>query len=161
MLLPDDIIHERTVRTVHPRELRRMMDAFRQLGGSSLVAMTSIPKSKMLQCGVVKTTPHEVMPGIRPIVQLVEKPHPTDPICCSAGVAGIVGRYLLHSNIFDPLRTLHKRGKRPIHLTDALEHLRCVGHDIYGVALEAARHDVGEVLGQADNLLRDASELLS
>jgi len=151
VLLPDDIIREHT--SPHARELSRMMKAFSQLDSPYLMAVTRVSKSRMTHHGIVETALSEVMPRVSPIVQLVEKPDPADPICSSTHALGIVGRYLLHSDIFNPLRELRTRGKRPVHLTDALAYLCQVGHGIYGFELEATRHDVGEVLEQAEELI--------
>jgi UTP--glucose-1-phosphate uridylyltransferase len=153
VLLPDDIVRARIGRTVYARELRRMMEALRPLEGAHLVSVTTVPRSKMSYCGVAKVATHEVMPRVHPIVQLIEKPEMTHPICRSTQAFGIVGRYLLQPSIFGPLRALRASGQRPVHLTDALEHLRQAGEGVYAFELEATRHDVGEVLGQADALL--------
>lgn len=153
VLLPDDIVRARIGRTVYPQEIRRMMEALHRLGRAHLVTVTAVPKSKMPHCGVAQVATQEMMPKLHPIVQLIEKPHPTHPICRSTRAFGIVGRYLLHPSIFDPLRALQASGQRPVHLTDAIERLRQMGEGVYAFELEATRQDVGAVLGQADELI--------
>jgi len=115
----------------------------------------------MPHCGVVEVDAKEIMPNILPIRQLVEKPEPTHPICRSTRAVGIVGRYLLPPDIFRLLHELRDNGHRPVQLTDALERLRQAGRSIYAFRLEAIRQDIGEVLGQASELIGDASESLS
>jgi UTP--glucose-1-phosphate uridylyltransferase len=156
VLLPDDIVRERMGRTVHAWELRRMMEALRQVPGAQLVAVTAVPRSKMSYGGVVQVEQGESGSTLRPIVTLVEKPHPADPICRAPQVLGIVGRYLLQPAIFGPLHALQAAGQRLLHLTEALEHLRQAGQNIYAFELEGAREDLGHVLGEASALI-DAS----
>jgi UTP--glucose-1-phosphate uridylyltransferase len=158
VLLPDDIVRERVGRTVFPRELRRMIEASQQLEHAHLVAVTRVPKSKMPHCGVVRVAVRELLPTIRPVLQLVEKPELTHPICRTPRAFGIVGRYVLHPSIFGPLRALRDQGQRPIHLTDALGHLRRAGEGVYACELGATRQDIGEVLEQASGLLRETSD---
>jgi UTP--glucose-1-phosphate uridylyltransferase len=160
VLLPDDVVQERIGRTAYPRELRRMMEAFSQLDGAYLVAVAPVPKSKLPQYGVAKVGSKEVIPNILPIIQLIEKPIPSHPIFHSTRTFGIVGRYLLRPDIFRPLRELREKGIRPVQLTVALEHLRQTGQSIYAFGLKAARQDIGEVLGQASELIGASSESL-
>jgi UTP-glucose-1-phosphate uridylyltransferase len=54
VLLPDDVVRERIGRTAYPRELRRMMDALRQMEGAQMVAVASVPRSKLSRYGVAK-----------------------------------------------------------------------------------------------------------
>lgn len=157
VLLPDDVVRDRIGRTAHPRELRRMMDTSRQLKGGNIVAVGPVPRSKMSRCGVAQVDAKEVAPKIRPILKLVEKPRPGDKICEAPRVFGIVGRYLLQPSVFGPLHELRRKGQSPAHLTDALEQLRQAGRGIYAFDLEAKREDLGGVIDQASELIRDSS----
>jgi UTP--glucose-1-phosphate uridylyltransferase len=157
VLLPDDVVQEQTDRPAHPRELCRMMRAFSQLDDAYLVAVASVPKSKMPQYGVVRVGAKEVMPDLLPVVQLVEKPAQSHAILRSVRILGIVGRYLLRPDIFHPLRELREKGGRPVQLTTALEMLRRAGQSVYAFELRAGRQDVGEMIGQASELIRDSS----
>jgi UTP--glucose-1-phosphate uridylyltransferase len=156
VLLPDDVVQERIGRTAYSRELRRMMEAASQLEGANLVAVASVSKTRMPQCGVVKVGAKELLPGLRPIAQLVEKPAPLHPIFRSPRTAGIVGRYLLRPAIFPLLRELKEEGAGLVQLTTALERLRQSGQKVYAFELKAGRQDVGEVLDQASGLLGDS-----
>lgn len=155
--LPDDIVRERIGRAAHSRELRSMMDAFRDLDGANFLAVTSVLKSKMPHCGVAKIGAKEVLPKIFPIIQLTEKPDSTHLICRSTRAFGIVGRYLLQPDVFGPLHELREKGRRPVELTDALERLHQEGHNVYAFELRAPRQDIGEILGQASELIGDFS----
>jgi UTP--glucose-1-phosphate uridylyltransferase len=155
VLLPDDQIKERMGWATSKRSLRRMMSAFSELDSAFLIAVTEVPKSKMPRCGVAEVGQSSVIPKIFPIIKLVEKPDPTNEIFREKKVFGIVGRYLLQPDIFGPLQELKKQLHRPVELTDALERLRQAGHNIYAFSLEAKRQDVGEVLGQASELIGD------
>jgi UTP--glucose-1-phosphate uridylyltransferase len=161
VLLPDDIVRERMGRAVYTWELRRMVEAFRRLEPSHLVSVTRVPKTKMAHCGVVRIAAREVLPSVHSTLQLIEKPPPTHPIYRATRTFGIVGRYLLQPSIFEALRTLRENGKQPVHLTDALEHLRQAGEDVYAYTLKGKREDLGVVLGTASNCLGDTLEASS
>jgi len=158
VLLPDDVVQERIGRTAYARELRRMMEASSQLDGAYLVAVASVPKTKMPQCGVAKLGAKEIPPDIHPILQLIEKPDPSHHILQSSRTYGIVGRYLLRPDIFDPLRELKKKRLRPMQLTTALEQVRQEGKGVYAFELKAARQDIGKVLDQASGLIGPSTE---
>ena len=157
VLLPDDIVQERIGRTAFPRELRRMMEAFSQLDGANLVAVAVVPKTRMPQCGVVKVGAKEIVPGLLSITQLVEKPAPIHSIFRSPRILGIVGRYLLRSDIFHPLRELKEKGDGLVQLTTALELLRQAGQRIYASELKGERQNIGGVIEQASELMEDSS----
>lgn len=154
VLLPDDVVRARGARTVH-RDLRRMIDLFRRLENAHLVAVTSILKSKMRHCGVARLGAAEIHPRVFPILQLVEKPGPANPVCAAKNIFGIVGRYLLQPNIFAVLNELRKERRR-VELTEALERLRSAGTRVCAYELEATRTDVGEVVEQAGGLIGDS-----
>lgn len=158
VLLPDDVVRERIGRMASPRELRRMMEALKQLGRAQLLAVASVPKSKMVNCGVVQVETKAALARILLVSRLVEKPDLDHEICRATRVLGIVGRYLLQPEIFHFLHQLKKKGKRPLHLTEALEHMCQEGHGVYAFPLAAQRQDIGAVLGQAHELIEDVSE---
>ena len=152
VLLPDDIVRDRVRRAAPPRELRRMIEARKQVADAHLVAVTSLPKAKMVLGGIARLRAKNADQPVFPIRQLLEKPEPHHPIYRDQQAYGIVGRYLLNHSIFRPLYDLHQAGRRPVQLTDALEALRQEGEAVYAYELTAARQDVGEVLGQANEL---------
>ncbi len=164
VLLPDDVIQERIGRTLYPRELRRMMDAFSRLDNIHLAAVKAIPRSKMPHYGVVQVGAKEILPQIRLAIRLKEKPPAKDPICRASQTRGIVGRYLFCPDIFAALRQLkdkHTGKGRTVELTDALELIRQNGQDrrrVYTFELASARQDVGKVIEEASDLIGDFSK---
>jgi UTP--glucose-1-phosphate uridylyltransferase len=157
VLLPDDVIRQRAGRASPPSELRRMTEVFRQLGDTSLVAVTPVLKSKMPKYGIAALGAKAVMPDVRPVTLLVEKPGSGHAILRSRRAFGIVGRYLMQPEIFTALRQ-QKKGARPrVELTDALERLRKGGGKLHAVELKARRQDVGEMLGRASELIGDSA----
>jgi UTP--glucose-1-phosphate uridylyltransferase len=152
VLLPDDMLREG--KRIAPTLLHRMMDAFDQLGGPNLLAVTSVPKSKMWRYGVAKLSAKKSTAGVRSVKQLIEKPDHAQAILRSTHAFGIVGRYLLRPDIFPTLRALKESNGRLLQLTDALEHLRKAGDKVYAYEMGAIRQDIGEILGQASELIR-------
>ena len=153
VLLPDDVIRQRVGRSSLPSEFHRMMEIFRQLGDSSLIAVTSLPKSKMSNYGIAKLGAKAVISNVRPIIQLVEKPEPAHPILRSLRAFGIVGRYLMQPDIFLALRKQKEAALPRLQLTDALERLRRGGGHLHAVEIKAQRQDIGEMLGRASELI--------
>lgn len=153
VLLPDDVIRQRAGRASPPSDLRRMIEVFRHLGDTSLIAVTPVLKSKMPMYGIAALGAKAVMPDIRPIIQLVEKPVNRHPILRSRRAFGIVGRYLMQPEIFTALRQQKKDVPARVELTDALERLRRTGGRLHAVQLKARRRDVGEMLGRASELI--------
>jgi len=160
VLLPDDVVRERVGRTVYSRELRRMMDTFSQQKCAHLVAVASVPRSKMPQCGVVKVAAKQIIPNVFQINQLVERPELSHPIFRSERIYGIVGRYILSPDIFSTLSKLKQKKERPVQLTNALEQLRQDGQNVCAFELKGTRQDVGEVIEQAGELIEASDESL-
>ena len=155
VLLPDDVIRERGVGNTYHRELRRMIETFRQLDSSYLLSVAAVPRAKMPRHGVAEVSAAEVRPNVLPITRLAEKPSADDAILRSPNSLAVVGRYLLSPGVFKPLRELKRAGSRPLQLTAALEQLRRAGQNVYAFKLKAERQDVGELMGQASELFAD------
>ena len=126
-----------------------------QLADGNLIAVASVPRTKMPNGGVVRLVRRPKLPHVYLLSQIVEKPDYSDPICSSRQAAGIVGRYLLQPEIFEVLRDLmHKAGgRRRIELTEALDILRRRGSPIYGYEITARRKNVGEAVDRAEKLI--------
>jgi UTP--glucose-1-phosphate uridylyltransferase len=154
VLLPDDVVRERAGRT-YGRELRHMIDSWKQLPDANLIAVTSIPRTKMPDSGVVRLAGKSTLPQVYLASQIIEKPEYSDPICSEKRVFGIVGRYVLQPSVFDAVLELKERAKdrNPIELTEAMELLRRRGSPIYGYEITAHRHDLGDVVKQAGKLI--------
>jgi UTP--glucose-1-phosphate uridylyltransferase len=149
LVLPDDLVNEHSVRGERPSELRRMAEALVVESDANLVLVAPVPKSKMPQYGVVVVGEPERPEGGRPITRLVEKPDQDDSSRLPARAFGIVGRYILQPEIFQPLKELKARGARPLHLTAALDVLLAAGRKVRAIELKATRQDLGEVLKMA------------
>jgi dTDP-glucose pyrophosphorylase len=127
VLLPDELLHQGAKRPDRSGELRSMMSAFDKLPGGNLIAVKSIPKSKMQRSGIARLG-EECASRIFRVDELAEKPSSGSLISQSANAFGIVGRYLLRPDIFHALRELKLRGDRPLQLTAALDLIRrCLG----------------------------------
>jgi UTP--glucose-1-phosphate uridylyltransferase len=157
VLLPDDIVLERANRECLG-DLRRMIEVLALNPKSNLVAVASVPKSKMSQYGVAVVNEQERTHAGAPIIQLVEKPDETDSVIHSKHSKAIVGRYLFQPAIFEALNELKENGEDPLQLTVALDLLREAAHEIYAIELKSARRDIGEVLGRANELIEVFSE---
>jgi UTP--glucose-1-phosphate uridylyltransferase len=156
VLLPDDVVRERAGRIVN-RDLRRMIEVLRAHPEANLVAVTAVGKTRLSSGGAAKLAGKEMTSNVYPILQLVEKPDPAEPICSARNVFGIVGRYVLQPAVFGALEELKGQGKRPLELTDAVEALRDTGAAVYAYDMEGKRRDVGAVLGEAEELIGGGS----
>ena len=152
VLLPDDAVRERAGRPLG-RELRRMIAALKDLAHASLVAVCSVPKTRLAHGGAARLSPKEIRPRVFPILELAEKPGPEAPISNARNVFGIVGRYLFQPAIFDALRDLDGRAIRPLELTDAAAALLSGGARVHAYEMEAKRRDIGTVLDEASGLI--------
>jgi UTP--glucose-1-phosphate uridylyltransferase len=159
VILPDDVVGDRSRRTTHLRELRHMTETFRELQQSHVLAVTTVSKTKMSRCGVAELPAQEVLPGVRPVNRLLEKPARISAPRGDNRLVGIAGRYVLHSEVFDALRMLKKSRQRPVELTHALEELRRAGRPVYAYEIGARRHDLGEAVGLTVQLFREIGSI--
>ena len=155
VLLPDDVVEERR-RGEQVRDLQRMVGVGQLLPDSErslLLAVTEAPRTKLGSGGVARLGEAPTMPGVFRVEELAEKPEAEHPILHSPMAFRIVGRYILNSAVAGALRELDREGRRPLHLTDALERLRREGHVIYAYELEGKREDLGELLNEVQELI--------
>jgi len=153
VILPDDVLEERRERAARTHALRVMMKAVRQIDDGHLLAVTSLPKSRMAGGGVAVLSGAEIAPGVHAVRELVEKPDSAHSILRNPRAFGVVGRYVLLPEVFDALRSLRSGKPHRVELTDALEALRRQGRPVYAFETEATRQDIGDWLGQAEGLL--------
>jgi UTP-glucose-1-phosphate uridylyltransferase/transcriptional regulator with XRE-family HTH domain len=153
VLLPDEMLLDRRRSQEMPRELQHMSLAFKQLQQTPLIAVEPVPKWRLPQGGVVRLESQEVMPRVFAVQELMEKPAPHHPISVTATSRSIVGRYFLSPEIFAALEQLKQTGSRPLELTEALEHLRSLGTNVYAYELKTSRRDLGGVIEQAGDLI--------
>lgn len=159
VLLPDEVINQRTGRTAYPRELRLMIDKLKRLGQANMIAVASAQKSKLLQRWAVEVGSKAIMAETYPVTQLIEKPSLSHPIPRSGQIFGVVGRYLLQPDIFRILHELKARDGGPLQLATALEKLRSEGETIYAFELKADRQDLGAVFEHAGELLGQTKDV--
>lgn len=156
VLLPDDVVRESAGRLLS-RELPRMIRAFNELKDASLVAVGPVPKAKLVRCGAARLGTKELKDGILPILELAERPNAVAPITNARNVKGIVGRYVLQSNVFTALHELKKRIGHRLELTDALALLLSQGARVCAYEIVAKRQDLGAVLDEAQDLIGRSS----
>jgi UTP--glucose-1-phosphate uridylyltransferase len=152
VLLPDEMLDRRRSQEM-PRELQHMSLAFKQLDQAPLIAVEPVPKWRLLQGGVVRMAPEEIISRVFAVKELMEKPAPHHPISVTATSRSIVGRYFLPPEIFETLEQLKQKGSRPLELTEALEYLRHQGTKVYAYELKTSRRNLGGVIEQAGDLI--------
>lgn len=135
VLLGDDLIDERE------DLLARMIEA-QAISGGSVVALMEVDPEQISAYGCAAV---DVVPGqdyVR-ITGMVEKPEQE----CAPSNLAVIGRYVLHPEIFAELsRTKPGRGCE-IQLTDALQSLAAAGstgNGVFGVIYNGRRFDTGD-----------------
>ncbi|MBT0770682.1 UTP--glucose-1-phosphate uridylyltransferase GalU [Kineosporia sp. J2-2] len=150
VLLGDDLIDERD------ELLSRMIGVQRQTKGSVVALMEVDPSQVHLYgCAAVETT------GVDDVVRvtgMVEKPDPKD----APSNLAVIGRYVLHPQVFEVLRETKPGRGNEIQLTDALQELAHnpdqPGGGVYGVIFKGRRYDTGDRLDYLKAVVRLASE---
>jgi dTDP-glucose pyrophosphorylase/transcriptional regulator with XRE-family HTH domain len=160
VLLPDDLVG-REEKSAWPRQLRRMGATLSLIGDAYLVAVARVPKSRMSHGGVAELGSKAELADVFPVVQLIERPDPSEISDRSNQILRIVGRYVLGPDVFPMLHSLKQEERRPLELTTALDRLRQKGKPIYAFELKAARQDIGGAIEQASGMIRDPSDLVS
>ncbi len=168
VLLADDLMMG------DPPCLRQMVDAYRTVGGN-LVCVEDVPRAYTSRYGILdidKETGNLVSAK-----GIVEKPQPEK----APSTLGVIGRYILHPDIFRVLEKVERGAGGEIQLTDGLSAmigkvpfhgLRCdsrrfdcgdkAGFVVANAAFALQRDDLrDEVRRQLQDLLDDASEQFS
>jgi len=133
VLLADDLINNKR------GCLAQMVDEFSKNEGS-IVSVQTIPESETHKYGVVE--PDSKQGGLTAIKGIVEKPKAAD----APSNLGVVGRYILSSNIFSILSETVKDSGGEIQLTDAIADL-IKRESVYAYEFEGTRFDCGSKLG--------------
>jgi UTP--glucose-1-phosphate uridylyltransferase len=137
VLLGDDLIGEQE------NLLGDMVDAFNR-HQTSVIAAMEVEKSQISAYGAVAPG-EEVEPGLFQLTDIVEKPEPDE----APSNLAVIGRYVLHPDIFAALRVTQPGAKNEIQLSDALKRL-VDDPDSSGVLAQrftGKRYDVGEKNG--------------
>jgi UTP--glucose-1-phosphate uridylyltransferase len=133
VLLPDDLM------VGSPGCLAQMVDAYRQVGGNILCAR-EVPRERTSSYGIV--TPGASRGALTEVKGLVEKPKPEE----APSTLGVVGRYILQSEIMAVLADLGKGAGGEIQLTDGMA--RMIGRQpFHAVTFDGDRHDCGDAAG--------------
>ena len=125
-----------TIFSGDPSPTRQLLDAHAKLGGS-VIGLERVGRERVKNYGIAggamldETTMR--------IDTFVEKPAETD----APSDLAIAARYTLSPTLFALLEETKPGAGGEIQLTDALREL-CRREPVYGVVLEAARHDIGD-----------------
>ncbi len=134
VILPDDIILSKKP------VIKQLIDISIKTDGGSVLGLEKVPKKEVFKYGVIN--PHKKINNYYSIKNLIEKPNPS----IAPSNLTVVGRYILHSKIFDELEKKKKGYGNEIQLTDSL--LTLVKEPgLYGFEFEGDRFDCGSKLG--------------
>jgi UTP--glucose-1-phosphate uridylyltransferase len=149
VLLGDDLIDERD-------SLLDEMIAVQERTGGSVVALMPVPEHQISSYGCADVAEVSEDGYVR-INGMVEKPAVED----APSNLAIIGRYVLHPEVFKVLdRTAPGRGGE-IQLTDALQELAGMegeGGGVYGVVFTGRRYDTGDKLSYVKAVVKLAVE---
>ncbi len=118
--------------------MAQMVEQFQQTG-SSILATEEVPPEETGSYGIVDTESDDRLARIRAIV---EKPAPDE----APSNRGVVGRYILTSNIFRELSQTGRGAGGEIQLTDGIARLM-EREPVLAYAFEGTRYDCGSKLG--------------
>jgi UTP--glucose-1-phosphate uridylyltransferase len=137
VLLGDDLIGE------DENLLGDLVDCFNRQQTSVIAAM-EVERSQVKAYGVV-TPGEEVEAGVLRLSDVVEKPDPED----APSNLAVIGRYVLHPEIFSALRVTEPDAKGEIQLSDALKRLVDTpgARGVLAMRFTGRRYDVGEKNG--------------
>lgn len=130
VILADDLIYSKGAGC-----LTQMVNFAKQKSGG-VIAVQNVPKSTVDQYGIVGISQENL------IVEMVEKPDPSETNSSLA----VVGRYILHSDIFTYLRDQKAGIGNEIQLTDAIAN-SLGSNKIYAYNFSGKRYDCGDKLG--------------
>ncbi len=134
VLLADDLIQ--TSGNIQPC-LSQMVKEHQKHQGSVLAVQTVRP-SETNQYGIVSLSEFEK----QRISQIIEKPSPEN---APSNIA-VVGRYILHPEIFSFLRNIKTGSGGEIQLTDGIAELLKI-HPVYATLFQGQRYDCGNKVG--------------
>jgi UTP--glucose-1-phosphate uridylyltransferase len=111
---------------------QQLLDVYERYG-SSTIAVERVPQEKIERYGIIKG--QEVEESLYLIEDMVEKP----PLEEAPSNMGIMGRYVLESEIFDHILNVPPGFGGEIQLTDAMRLL----DKIYGYVFQGTTYDIG------------------
>jgi UTP--glucose-1-phosphate uridylyltransferase len=135
VLLGDDVIDE------GEKLLDDLVASF-QRHGTSVIGAMEVERSQIRAYGAVAPA-EEVEPGLYRIADIVEKPAPAE----APSNLAVIGRYVLHPDIFEALRVTEPGAGGEIQLSDALRRLvHQSGRGVLAYAFTGTRYDAGDKL---------------
>ena len=133
ILLADDLIKAKT------GCLKQMVEVYEQTEGS-VVAVEDVPRDQTNKYGILDVVEDDGR--IARAKGLVEKPDPKD----APSTLSIIGRYILHSDIFRILESQERGAGNEIQLTDAMSKT-IDWTPFHGLRFDGQRFDCGSKLG--------------
>lgn len=149
VLLGDDLIDE------SENLLSTMMEVQQKTGGS-VIALIEVDPSQISAYGCADVTAVHGEAYVR-VNSLVEKPAAAE----APSNLAVIGRYVLHHNVFSVLENTEPGRGNEIQLTDALQTLAAgegEGSGVYGVVFKGRRYDTGDKLSYLKAVITLASE---
>ncbi|MFC4395242.1 UTP--glucose-1-phosphate uridylyltransferase GalU [Arthrobacter sedimenti] len=149
VLLGDDLIDE-------AEDLLGTMMKVQQKTGGSVIALIEVDPSQISAYGCADVTAVDGEDYVR-VNSLVEKPAAAD----APSNLAVIGRYVLHHNVFSVLENTEPGRGNEIQLTDALQTLAAgegEGSGVYGVVFKGRRYDTGDKLSYLKAVITLASE---
>lgn len=137
VLLGDDLIGD------EENLLGDLVDCFNR-HQTSVIAAMEVERSQIKAYGAI-TPGEEVEPGVLRLTDVVEKPDPED----APSNLAVIGRYVLHPEIFSALRVTQADARGEIQLSDALKRLvdTSGARGVLALRFNGRRYDVGEKNG--------------
>jgi UTP--glucose-1-phosphate uridylyltransferase len=133
VLLGDDVIDE------GEKLLSDLVTSFER-HGTSVVAAMEVERSQIKAYGCVDPA-DEIEPGLFRMADVIEKPAPED----APSNLAVIGRYVLHPEIFDALRATEPGAGNEIQITDALKRLvHGSERGVLAYAFTGTRYDAGD-----------------
>jgi UTP--glucose-1-phosphate uridylyltransferase len=136
ILLPDDLIM-----SASPC-IKQLVDHY-DLSLGNMAAVVDVKKEQVSAYGVLDVATQQG--SLLKAKGVVEKPHPDE----APSTKAIIGRYILHPDVFSVLATQKPGVGGEIQLTDALERM-IPTHGLTGLVIEGHRFDCGSVEGMVE-----------
>jgi UTP--glucose-1-phosphate uridylyltransferase len=133
VLLSDDLIDD-PIPCV-----RQLLNVF-EAKGESVLALRKVPRSDVRRYGIIQGP--TISDRTYEVQSMIEKPEPKD----APSELAIVGRYILHHDIFSYLEKVQPGKGGEIQLTDGIAEL-ARRRKVYGYEFTGEHYDVGDKLG--------------
>ena len=133
VLLSDDLIDD-PIPCV-----RQLLNVF-EAKGESVLALRKVPRSDVRRYGIVQGP--AISARTYEVQSMVEKPEPKD----APSELAVVGRYILHHDIFSYLEKVRPGKGGEIQLTDGIAEL-ARRRKVYGYEFTGEHYDIGDKLG--------------